>query len=143
MEIGWSARLVSLLLVFAVALSSGCSLVNGTTQRVSIATSVPGAQVFVDGAPVGRTDEGKPVVVSLKRRSDHVVVATKEGYSSRAVRIENELSGLGTLDLIGTWLILLPGISFLMGTAWELQPKDVYVALDPVASPQKNTQAAE
>lgn len=75
-------RFTSLLLALAVGATSGCSLVNGTTQRLTVATSVPSAEVVIDGQPVGRTEGGRPVVVALKRKSDPVVVATKEGYSS-------------------------------------------------------------
>jgi len=113
-------------------MASGCALVNGTTQRVNISTSAPNAEVIVDSRPVGHTRESEPLVVVLKRAENHVVVARKEGYTSKYVTVSEKLSTLGILDAIGTWLFLLPGISIVTGCAMELDPSDVYVALDPI-----------
>ena len=124
------------LVSLALSLGSGCALVNGTTQRVAISTSVPGARVVVDGKPAGFTREGgEPLVVILKRADDHIVSASKDGYTSNYIRIENKLSTLGILDAIGTWLFLLPGISILTGSAMELTPSDVYLTLDRQQAP--------
>ena len=110
---------------------SGCALANGTTQKVSINTSVPEARIFVDGTPRGTTEEGRPVVVDLKRHSDHIVVASKEGFTSSQATINNGLSGLGVADVVGTCLFILPCISLLTGSAWELSPTSVFLPLDP------------
>jgi hypothetical protein len=110
--------------------TSGCALVNGTTQKVSINTSEPGAQVYVDGEPKGKTGEGRPIVIAMSRKETHVVTATKEGYASNQVMVNKDLSGLGVLDLIGTCLFLVPGISLIMGSAWDLTPSSVFVPLD-------------
>jgi PEGA domain len=117
---------------------SGCALVNGTTQRVAISTSVADAKVVVDGHPVGHTEGEAPLVVKLKRSSLHIITAEKEGYASNHVTTESQLSGLGIMDVIGTFLFLVPGISLLTGGAFEVQPSDVYITLDKkeAAAPQ-------
>jgi hypothetical protein len=123
----------SIACVLLVAVSTGCSLTQGTHQKVAITTNVSGAKVLVNGKPVGESrGEGSPLVVSLKRNDTHVVSVQKDGYSSQYQKVESKISTLGILDLIGTWLFLLPGISFLTGSAMELEPADVYVVLVPL-----------
>jgi hypothetical protein len=103
---------------------------------VAISTSVPDAKIIVDGRPVGYTREGQgPLVVTLKRADEHIVTASKDGYTSNYTKIGSQLSTLGILDAVGTWIFLLPGISIITGCAMELQPPDVYVALDPKQAP--------
>ena len=119
------------LLTFILSTFPGCALVNGTTQRVAITSNVPDVKIVVDGRPRGRTEEGAPLVVVLKRSSEHIVTALKDGYTSNYVRIDSQLCTLGILDIVGTWLFLLPGISLLTGGAFELTPSEVYIALDP------------
>ena len=70
------------------------------------------------------------MVVRLKRGSDHIITAQKEGYTSNYIRLESQLRPLGIVDVIGTWLFLLPGISLLTGGAYELEPSEIYIALD-------------
>lgn len=67
----------------------------------------------------------------LKHSQEHIIVASKEGYTTAQVHIDNRLSSLGILDCAGTCLFLLPGISLLTGSVFELTPSSVYLALDP------------
>jgi hypothetical protein len=110
---------------------SGCALVNGSSQRISISTSVPDARIVVDGRPVGKTQEGEPLVLIVKRNEDHVITAQKDGYISKYQRTETRICTLGVLDLVGACIFLIPVISFITGGAFEIQPSDVYIALDP------------
>jgi hypothetical protein len=109
---------------------SGCALVNGTTQKVAISTSVPDAKITVDGTPAGHTPGEAPLVVSLKRKSMHIITAEKEGYHAGHVTLDNQLCALGILDVVGIFFFLLPGISLLTGGAFELQPSEAYITLD-------------
>jgi hypothetical protein len=121
MKMRWFVRPLNLFLVAAVFSASSCALVNGTKQRVEITTNIGAARVFVDGRPVGRIDdEGKPLIVPLERKAPHTVTAT----------VDSRVSFLGILDLIGACVFLLPGVSFVAGTAWELEPSTVYLELD-------------
>jgi hypothetical protein len=131
MKMRWFVRPLNLFLVAAVFSASSCALVNGTKQRVEITTNIGAARVFVDGRPVGRIDdEGKPLIVPLERKAPHTVTASKEGYRTRSATVDSRVSFLGILDLIGACVFLLPGVSFVAGTAWELEPSTVYLELD-------------
>ena len=58
-------------LVAALALSTGCAtFMNGSTQRVAVASEPPGARVFVGDEPVGVT----PTFVELERDEGDLVL---------------------------------------------------------------------
>jgi len=111
--------------------AGGCSLVTGTTQPVSITTSVPNAQVWVDGVPVGNTVGGAPFVTAIKKRGSHVVHATAEGQSSYPFRLTSTFSSIGTLDAVGCYVLLLPCLTLITGHAYALEPEGVYLELHP------------
>ena len=58
--------------------AAGCALqMNGTTQRVAVASAPPGARVFLDGERVGVT----PMEVVVRRRdADVVLKLEKDGF---------------------------------------------------------------
>lgn len=120
-----------LLLLLVLLAAGSCSLVTGTTQPVSITTSVPNAQVWVDGVPVGRTGGGAPLVTAIKKRGSHVVHATAEGQSSYPFRLTSTFSSIGTLDAVGCYVLLLPCLTLITGHAYTLEPEGVYLELHP------------
>ena len=77
------------MLAGAGALLSSCStMVNGTTQRIELASDPPGAAVKVDGIPIGNT----PTSIDLKRGSSHFVTVEKTGYAASDETIEQHTS---------------------------------------------------
>ncbi len=60
----------------AAVIASGCAtIVNGSTERVEIASDPPGAMAKVDGIPIGTT----PTSIDLKRGEPHSVTIEKDG----------------------------------------------------------------
>lgn len=53
-------------------------------QNVSIESDPPGAEIFLDGKPVGQT----PLKLSVSRDLDHSVYLKKEGYRPELVVLE-------------------------------------------------------
>lgn len=68
-----------LLLCLALALA-GCA----AYQNVSIESDPPGAEIFLDGEPIGTT----PQVLRVPRDRDHSVYLKKEGYRPELVVLE-------------------------------------------------------
>lgn len=88
----WASSLgVACALLAACAVSSGCATaINGRTQRVAVASSPPGAQVYLHDAPVGVT----PTFVDVPRRDpDLQLRLEKEGYESAVFPLERSRSG--------------------------------------------------
>ena len=82
---------VACVLLAACAVSSGCATaINGRTQRVAVASSPPGAQVYLHDVPVGVT----PTFVDVSRRDpDLQLRLEKEGYESTVFPLERSRSG--------------------------------------------------
>jgi sirohydrochlorin ferrochelatase len=66
-------------LLLAVCLA-GCS----AYQNVAIESDPPGAEIFLDGKPVGQT----PQRLRVSRELDHTVYLKKEGYRPELVVLE-------------------------------------------------------
>jgi len=113
---------------------SGCALVNGTTQSVPIVSNIPGTEVFVDDVLVGTTKSYGPIVVDLKRKRGHIIEGRKEGYVPQYVKLEQTNTDLGVIDSLGMFIFIVPAISILTGSAFELEPDFVLLELDPAKS---------
>src|SRR5439155_9601807 len=74
--------------LFAGLLTGGCaSIVNGTTQVVTIDSNVRGAEVAVDGEMVGRT----PYTGPIKRGSTTTVRVSTQGYQPKTITLSTEI----------------------------------------------------
>ena len=86
-----ASRGVACVLLASCAVSSACATaINGTTQRVAVASDPPGAQVYVNDAPVGVT----PAFVDVPRRDrDLELRLEKDGHEPAKLALEREFSG--------------------------------------------------
>lgn len=124
-------RLLSLLLLL-VPMTQGCGTVlYGTRQEISI-TSDPSEAT----ATIGDVTVTTPATVSLRRRTDHTVRVTKDGYEEGQAQINRHLNGWTTLLGNAPWL-LLPGgyvttvlVDLVAGGGWTLEPDSVHVILE-------------
>ena len=99
-----------LLVISMLVLQSGCSMFVSSTQRISVNTSEPDAQIFVNGSFIGTGN-----VSTLVTRNQSVsIMAKKDGYYPVTRDIGTQMSTTGTLDMIGGCIILLPfiGLAF-------------------------------
>ena len=78
-------RCLALTISLVVALSSNCSLSRGRTQLVEVRSTPPGAEVSLNGEPMGET----PLVVEVRRRdAEPVLRFEKAGFEP----VERELA---------------------------------------------------
>ena len=77
-------------LAAVVALSTGCATsMNGSVQRVAVASDPPGAQVFIDDEPVGVT----PAYLELDRRDgDLTLRLEKDCYQETVLPVPRRTS---------------------------------------------------
>lgn len=69
--------------------SAACSsIINGTTQPVSVYSNVSGAQVFIDNTLVGTTPYSGPV-----KRGGKTLRVSSPGYGEKSVRLSTEVEG--------------------------------------------------
>jgi hypothetical protein len=80
------------LLLALLACSTGCATIMtgyGPSQSIRIASEPKGADVYADGALIGKT----PTVASLTRKDDHTIKLVLDGYPDKTVQISNTYNG--------------------------------------------------
>jgi hypothetical protein len=118
-----------LLLLLVIRLSTGCaSIIHGSTQNVDIASAPDDAEVWVDGARMGKT----PTRLTLKRGDSHTIKVQKEGFKETTILIDKQVSAWIIGNVVFGGLIGC-GIDFISGGAYDLKPDRVDVNLTKMA----------
>jgi hypothetical protein len=117
--------------ILALMLVGGCATIaSGTTQVVTIDSNVPGADVAVNGMPVGRT----PYTGPIKRGSTTTVSVTNGGYQPKTITLSTEVEPIfwGNIILGGFF-----GSTTDAGTGamYKYAPATYQLALVPIAGP--------
>jgi len=119
-------RRVEVAAVFALAMFlSGCSFFGKKTQELTVNVNPEDARVLINGKWYD-----PPVKITIPTTRDVSVTATRAGYSSDTAARHKVLSKLGTLDLVGTVLILVPGIGLFSDGAYEIPDTHFYFDLE-------------
>ena len=81
--------------------------------------------MLAGGKPVGQT----PVQFEAHRGKDLLIEVQKPGYQFRTT--SRTLSSIGTVDVVGGFLILLPLVGLLSSGAWKRDPNTYGFVLEP------------
>jgi hypothetical protein len=142
------ARIITAALAAALAGISGCATIftGGGSQKVSIASTPPGAQVSIANRAGQVVSTGTtPFEVKLKKgagyfKSENYTLSfTMPGYQPQQARLTPRLSGwyFGNIAIGG--LIGMVGIDPATGAMYKLEPKDVAVTLQALKVAQGPT----
>ncbi len=107
--------------IVAVALlSTACAtIMNGSTQAVTIASEPPGATISVLGNELART----PATITLRRNQRHTILLWKQGYEERRVEVIGAPEHFVEATLGNLWNLFIGFyVDFLTGGAFELDP---------------------
>ena len=129
--------IVALLSAFLVA--SCATMVKGTSQRISISSDPPGANITLDSMPAGET----PTSVELSCASQHTVKIEKAGYLPQEQTISQTTSGWLAGNIIAGGLIGVC-IDAATGGMYRLTPESISATLvkaGPPASPEAINQS--
>ena len=110
-------------MLFAV---SGCSFFAPSKQNIYIDGTPADATVVVNGV-VTKT----PATIEVPRNKNLTIIAHKNGFKPWQKKTGYSLNTIGTLDAIGCYLLLLPGLGMLSPGAWELEQDHFYYILTP------------
>ena len=92
------------ILIAAAMAASGCATILKPQQStVMVSSQTPGAQVFVDGMPVGIT----PAMVPVATNKDHIITV-RGAQNEMSCRLESHVSGGWlVLDIVFTpaWIV--------------------------------------
>ncbi len=109
----------------SLVLATGCAtIMQGSTQRVSIGSTPAGASITVDGQPMGTT----PAMVRLKRKDSHVLRLDLEGYAPFEMPLQRKASGWIAGNIIFGGLIGIV-IDASTGSMYRLSPGTVDATL--------------
>ncbi len=116
---------LALTLLLQLLILVGCaSIMHGTTQQIAVSSSPTGAKVTVNGMDRGVT----PVIADLKRKDNHVVRVTLDGYQPFEMALTRSVSGWvwGNLVFGG-----IPGLAIdaISGGLYKLSPEQVMAQL--------------
>jgi hypothetical protein len=116
------------IILVALGLINGCAtIIHGTTQDVAITTDPSEADLLVDG----RENYKSPAKITMKRKEDHIVEVTKDGYQKETVNIKSVISGAVAGNIIAGGLIGW-GIDAASGGQYRLVPEHVDLRLRPL-----------
>lgn len=113
--------------VFTTSMSGCAAMFHGTTQQVAIRSNVPGTELFVNEAYVGK-DNG---VTTFQKKSNYTITARKAGCTDTSVPAPKSFDAitlLGVLIDFGIVSVLL--IDGAATGAWQQFDQTSYV-LDP------------
>lgn len=118
----WAAALALAVLIPLVA---GCAtIMQGSTQQVSMSSSPTGAEITVNGRNLGVT----PAAIELKRKDNHVIRVQMDGYQPYEVALARSVSGWvwGNIVFGG-----IPGLAVdaITGALYKLSPEQIMANL--------------
>jgi hypothetical protein len=110
--------------LLAGVISACATIMHGSSQELSVASTPTGARVLVDGSESGKT----PFVANLRRKDKHVIRIEMDGYQPFEMPIVRETSGWvwGNLVFGG-----IPGLAVdaITGGLYKLKPEEVNATL--------------
>jgi hypothetical protein len=121
-------RLPSALLTLSllIALNGCATIMHGTTQDIGVVTEPSGAELLVDG----RDHYKSPATITMKRKDDHTLEISREGYKNERIDIKGTISAAVLGDFLAGGAIGY-GIDAATGAQRRLEPASVYVRLRP------------
>jgi hypothetical protein len=105
---------------------SGCSLFAPSMQTIHVTSSPDGAKVIASGRPVGQT----PLMFEAHRGENLLIEVRKPGYQTQYRTTSRTLSSIGTVDVVGGFLLLLPLVGLLSSGAWKHDPNNYGFVLE-------------
>ena len=108
-------------LISAIFLSGCATIISGDTKTVTFNSSPEGADVYIDGAIIGKT----PVSIVLEKNKKDVVMLKKEGYQAVTRDLTKSYDPITMLSIFWD----LSTTDFLSGAAMEYAPKSYYIEL--------------
>ena len=116
-----------LLVAVSFLFLNGCATVfKGSNQSVSFNSEPEGAQVIIDGVPMGMT----PTSLSLKKSKFKNVTFKMDGYSSQSLALDTSYDAIALLNIFWD----LSTTDLLTGNAFEYAPNAYFVKLRKLAS---------
>jgi hypothetical protein len=142
--------IISCALALTLLFSSCATIISGSKQKISFASTPSAASIFIDEVEVGKT----PFEMKLARNSEHAVMIKLDGYQTYQTRLTKKFNAwyLGNIligGIIGLIIDPVTGAIYNLspdqinaqlnkGTVYKSNQKGIYIAVDLKADPNWN-----
>ncbi len=108
-------------------LTSCCTIIHGTKQKIQINSNPPKANVFVNNKMTGST----PIKLKLKRKNRHIIRLMLDGYNPYSVTVTRKPTPLrGFYPLMLTIGLISYLIDYANGSVYDLAPNIINANLE-------------
>ena len=109
-----------ILIVFATQMTGCAAMFHGTSDQITIQSPDPEAKIYLDNMLVGKGT----AMASVKRNTQHTIVAKKEGCSDNFVQTQTAFDPVTLLGVLIDWgiisvLVVDWGVT---GAMWKTDP---------------------
>lgn len=108
--------LCALTLVGAVAFSGCAGMFSGETQMLTVKSSPAGANVSINGMPIGQT----PITAPIAKKKDILITLTKDGYKEVTAPLNTSFDPMALVGLFSYGTPITTDIQ--KGTAYQISP---------------------
>ena len=116
---------VNLIMAACVILTmNGCSLFAPKTETIHIDSDPQGAEVVINDQHLVT-----PCSLSVPCNKDLAIAVRKDGYRTDVHYVGYTLGTCGFLDIVGTFLFLVPAVGLISSGAYTLNQHNIYVPL--------------
>ncbi len=123
--------------ITASMIFSSCAMLShGTKQKVSIATTPPGATIIA-----GDQQIITPGTLELHRGSDHTLSISKPGYKTEIVTMTRKVSGATAGNILLPGGVIAWGIDAASGAQWNIVPDTIDLKLRALRAKERDTAA--
>ena len=122
-------------IVSLALLMNGCATsLQGTKQKVTVNSQPQNAEVVTSH---GFGCDATPCSFYVPRNRSFELNVAKPGFSTKTVKVDSILSGVGTAQSAGSILlggVIAGGYDVYKGSVWELSPNSVNVKLENMSA---------
>jgi hypothetical protein len=112
-------------MVLVASTISGCSLFSPHYEDITVYSSEPGAEIFINGELIGKGVGTR----SVPRDKDITVMAKLPGYNPAVEQIRTRFSTTGAIDMVGGLVFLLPFLGALSPGFWQHEQTQISLAM--------------
>ena len=119
-----------------LALNGCATIIHGTTQDIGVTSDPASADLLLDG----QQHYVSPATITMKRKHDHMLEISKQGYKTEMVDIRGDLSLAVAGDILAGGAIGY-GIDAATGAQRRLVPEKIAVPLRPLLTREDRDEA--
>jgi len=117
---------LSMVLIIAMAtFQSGCSLLAPGRTNLTVVSTEPDAQIYINGQFAGKGSG----TMDVPTNQSATVMAKKDGYFPATQTVGTRMSTTGILDIIGGCIFLIPFFGLLSAGASKLETNTVNLTM--------------